>query len=332
MWFLQDRDMPPLVTTSPVGTLPVLGDPQTNIAFGNGVEGELSVGVRTDYGKWVTDNVGIGGRFWIMSENNDSFSAAGDGTGDSIGRPFLDLAFGGESAMLVNLDGVLTGAVAADNSIDIWAAEAYSRVRFSCAKNCRLDFIGGYSHFEIKDKLAIASNTTNLIAPQAGRIRTFRDFFEQENKFDGGQLGFEMVITRGRWMARSLTKVHLGNMNQRTTIAGVSTDETPGAGVNITSGGLLAQGQQGVYERDVFAFAPEANFKLAYRVRCNVLLSAGYSFIYWDNVALTGDAVDTVISDASQLNTGTFGPRPAFVPNDSSLWVQGLDLGVIIDF
>lgn len=332
MWFLQDREMPALVTTSPINTQPVLGDPQTNVVFGNGVEGELSAGVRTDYGKWVTDNVGIGGRFWIMAENNDSFSAAGNGTGNSIGRPFLDLAFGGESALLVNLNGILTGAVAAENSIDIWAAEAYSRIRFSCAKNCRLDFIGGYSHFEIKDKLAIASTTTNLTAPQAGRTRSFSDFFEQENKFDGGQLGFEMVITRGKWMARSLTKVHLGNMNQRTTIAGVSTDETPGAGVNITSGGLLAQGQQGVYERDVFAFAPEANFKLAYRFRRNVLLSAGYSFIYWDNVALTGDAVDTVISDASQLNTGTFGPRPAFVPNDSSLWVQGLDLGVIIDF
>ena len=63
-----------------------------------------------------------------------------------------------------------------------------------------------------------------------------------------------------------------------------------------------------------------------------MLLSVGYSFIYWDNVALNGDAVDTLISDPSQLNTGTFGARPEFVFDDSSLWVQGLDLGVIIDF
>jgi hypothetical protein len=94
----------------------------------------------------------------------------------------------------------------------------------------------------------------------------------------------------------------------------------------------LAQGNQGDYVRDVFSFAPEANFKLGYRFRKNVLLSAGYSFIYWDNVALNGDVVDTVISDPALLNTGTFGPRPEFTFDDSSLWVQGLDLGVIIDF
>ncbi len=122
-------------------------------------------------------------------------------------------------------------------------------------------------------------------------------------------------------------------MNQNTRIAGISSDETPGAGGPvINSGGLLAQGNQGVYERDVFAFAPEVNFKLAYCLHKNMLLSVGYSFIYFDNVALTGDAVDRVVSDGSQLGTGTFGPRPAFAFGDSSLWVQGLDLGVVIDF
>ncbi len=40
----------------------------------------------------------------------------------------------------------------------------------------------------------------------------------------------------------------------------------------------LAQGNQGDYERDVFAFAPEANFKLGYRFRKNVLLSVGLQF------------------------------------------------------
>ncbi len=184
LWFTPDRKMAPLVTTSPAGTLPYLDNPQTNVAFGDPVQGELSAGIRLDYGKWFTENVGFGGRFWGLANNNDSFAAAGDGTGTSIGRPFLDLAFGGENAVLVNYDGSgagnpsFAGGVIADSSLSIWGAEAYSRVRFSCAKNCRLDFIGGYSHFSIHDELGIASTSINIANPATGRTRSFADSFD----------------------------------------------------------------------------------------------------------------------------------------------------------
>ncbi len=344
MWFAQDRDMPALVTTSDPGTFPDLpagGNDNVQVVFGDDIEGKLSAGFRSDYGMWVTDNVGIGGRFWILAENSDSYSGSGDGTGDSIGRPFFNVDSGSEASLLVNIDGNLSngstfgGFVDAESSLNIMAYEGYARTRFSCSKTCRLDFLAGYSHFEIEDSLHISSTSVNLANPATLRTRTYSDSFDAENTFNGGQLGFEMVITRGRWMARSMTKVHLGNMEQNYRISGISSDDPDGpggAGGTITPGGLLAQGNQGDYVRDVFSFAPEANFKLGYRFRKNVLLSAGYSFIYWDNVALNGDVVDPVISNPALLNTGTFGPRPEFTFDDSSLWVQGLDLGVIIDF
>jgi hypothetical protein len=330
-WFVPDRDMPALVTTSAPGTLPVLpagGANGVSIAYGDPIEGEISAGFRGDVGKYITKNVGIGGRLWYLSQSNDAFSASGDGSTQSIGRPFFNSSTGTEDALLVALDGVFTGAVAGNSTLELWAAEAYGRVRFSCSKSCRLDFIGGYSHFAIDDTLEISSTTiTNATA----RTRTFNDIFEAENRFNGGQVGFEMVITRGRWMARSLTKVHIGNMEQSIRIAGNSSDQTPPAAATATSGGMLALGNQGTFKRDEFAFAPEANFKLGYRVRKNVLLSAGYTFIYWDNVALTGDVVDRVI-DGTTFNTGTFAARPAFDFDDSSLWAQGLDLGLVIDY
>jgi hypothetical protein len=65
-------------------------------------------------------------------------------------------------------------------------------------------------------------------------------------------------------------------------------------------------------------------------MRDNISLSVGYSLIYWDNVALVGDVIDTDV-DGSTLNTGTFGNRPVFNFNDSSLWVQGVDFGIVID-
>lgn len=354
LWFTPDRDMPALVTTSNPGSFPIIphaGQPNPNnvqVVFGDDIEGELSAGFRLDLGMWLTDNVGVGGRFWALAENNDSYFGIGDGgingtPSTSIGIPFFATDINNNDAVIINRDGSaavgdsgFAGFVGAESELEVYGAELYSRVRFSCSKTCRLDFIGGYSHFEIDDTLRMLSARVNVENPATLRTRTYDDFFECKNQFDGGQVGFEMVITRGRWMARSLTKVHLGNMQQRVTIAGVSTDDPdgPGAGATtVTSGGIFAQGNQGVYERDVFSFAPEANFKLGYRLRDNMLLSVGYSFIYWDNVALNGDVIDNEISNILNLNTGAPSlPRPEFAFDDSSLWVQGLDLGVIIDF
>ena len=74
------------------------------------------------------------------------------------------------------------------------------------------------------------------------------------------------------------------------------------------------------------------NFKLGYRFREHVEMSVGYSFLMFDSLALAGDQIDRNI-DPSALNTnGPFGSRPAFTMNKSSLWVQGIDLGLAITF
>ena len=345
MWFVQDRDVAPLVVTSPNGTLPILGINNTQVVFGGEFEGELSAGIRSDYGKWVTDNVGIGGRFWTLAQNNESYFAEGQPGGVSIARPNIDLTFGSPNQPAGGNNGVLVngpdlagrnfdGSIAANSEIEIWGGELYSRVRLTCAKDCRVDLIGGYSHFEIDDSLAISSASRQINPPT---LQTFNlvDLFDIENEFNGGQVGFEMVIKRGCWRVSSLTKVHMGNMEQSYNIRGFNSITTnPPTNTPINNGGMLARGnnENPLAPRDVFAFVPEANFKLAYQFRRNVSLSAGYSFLYFDNVALVGDVVDPVITSTASIFSGTNGARPAFQPNDSSLFVQGLDLGVIIDF
>jgi hypothetical protein len=332
LWFAQNRDMIPLVTVGAPGTDPTL--PNGTVVFGGEIEGDLTAGFRGDYGRWLTNNVGIGGRFWILSENEDAYSAAGNGTGNSIARPFFNLALPGEDSVIINNDGTgalpqFGGSVAASSTLDMWAGEAYGRLRFSHDKHHRVEFIGGYSHFEIDDTLSITSTS---IENANARVTTFSDRFEAENQFDGGQLGFEMIVRRGRWTARSLTKVHLGNMQQSFRIAGTTSDRTPPGAANVFPVGMLARGNSGTIDRDVFAFVPEANFKLAYQVRKNMMFSVGYSFLYFDNLALNGDVIDRVISDGAALQTGVVGPRPAFAFNDSSLWVQGIDLGFSVNY
>ncbi|MGI9473944.1 MAG: BBP7 family outer membrane beta-barrel protein [Rubripirellula sp.] len=47
-------------------------------------------------------------------------------------------------------------------------------------------------------------------------------------------------------------------------------------------------------------------------------------------MVLSGDVIDRNI-DPNAFNTGSFGTSPAFNFDDSSMWVQGLDLGLVID-
>lgn len=338
LWFVQDRDMPALITTSDPGTAPVLpgfgaANPN-NVAtvFGDDIDGELSLGFRGDIGKWVTDRVGIGGRAWWINDNTDSYYAQGDGTDMSIGRPFFNTNTDTEDAVLVATSPApgFAGEVAGQSSLEMWAAELYTRVRFQCSKNCRLEWLGGYSHFDIEDSLLISS-TSIQTNPATGTTTRLTDLFNNKNEFNGGQVGFELFVSRGRWTARSMTKVHLGNMNQQVRIFGDSSVVTPPGAPANTSGGLLAMGNQGEFERDVFAFAPEANFKLSYCVRPNVVATVGYTFIYFDNVSLVGDVLDRDV-DGTAIATGVFATRPAFDFDDSSLFVQGLDLGLSIGY
>ncbi len=339
LWFPQERSTPTLVSRSPgAGSNPALNVNGVS-AFGDNIGGDISGGFRGDFGKFIAPNVGFGGRFWILGDNGSTFSAQGDGTTEALGIPLFDtnpIGVGENAIVIAGTSGTgrtFAGDVTVTSNLELWAAEAYGRLRFSSNSNYTLDFIGGYTHFNIEDSLTMTSRRvfTNAGVPTPGTVNQFNDSFNAENQFNGGQIGFESVLTRGRWMARSLTKVHLGNMNQRLQVNGSSSETVLGPPDTVTpfTRGIFAEGNA-TGERDVFTFAPEMNFKLAYRFRPNVLLSAGYSFIFWDNVALSGDQVDRNVNAANLLTNAP--SSDAFRIVDSSLFVHGLDLGVVLDF
>jgi len=323
LWFVQDRETPPLVTTAPTGNFPNL--PGASIAFGGDIQSDLSAGFRGDYGIYLSDNFGVGARFWIISESSDDYTRQSDGSDLSIGRPFFNTDLGINDALIVALNGAFAGDIHAESSLDMLGAEAYARLGFISGNQFRSELIGGYSYFQIDDTLRVNSTSVNI---PSGQIRTFSDRFETENRFHGGQIGLETTVARGRWSARSLTKVHLGNMNQTVTLAGSRTDTLSGP---AAAGMLVGLGESGTVERDEFAFVPEMNLKLGYRFRNHVEFSVGYTFMYFDNVALAGDYVDTNIA-GGQFQVPFEDNNRLFGFKDRGLWVQGIDLGVAVTF
>lgn len=334
LWFPQSRTNPALAATAPAGQFPSLNNPNA-VPIGQQFGNNLSPGLRLDAGRYFGDgSFGIGGRFWILSEDDDTFSLSGNGTNQSIGRPFFNASPGAgfEDAVQNAFEdgGVDTfdGSVSADASLTIIAAEAYGRLNLGSGKQYHTDLIGGYSYFGIDDDLSITSRSTDK---QDGGVTRFNDVFNTSNDFHGGQLGTETILRRGRWVARSLTKVHLGNMNQQVAISGTgSVSATNVSPVLPFGNGLLAGGANGVFTRDDFAFAPEMNLKLGYRFRDHITFSVGYSFIYWSQVALAGQQIDrNLVIDA------TTGVQPRSLPysiKNSGFWAQGVDLGTTIEF
>lgn len=338
LWFPENRKTPPLVSVAQAGGDPSLAVDGTTV-FGGSVNSGLSAGFRGDFGKFVRPNIGFGGRFWILGDATSDFGGSGLAP-DATGIPFFNTGTigSGENAVVVTGNAGLGGANSylgsgsVNTRLKMLGAEAYGRFRLTSSDHCTIDLIGGYSHFNVDDSTEMYSerrNVTDPATPETGRTDSFYDRFQTKNRFDGGQFGFETVLYHGRWMARTLTKLHLGNNQQRSEILGQTTTTPAGGAMETYDHGLFA-GEQSVIEKNRFTLAPELNFKLAYRFRPNVSLSAGYSILYWDHLALSGAQIDRNVNfDNIFSNVNAAAPTSIV---DSSLFIHGVDVGVVLDF
>ena len=113
----------------------------------------------------------------------------------------------------------------------------------------------------------------------------------------------------GRWL--SVGRVGLGNMHQ-TAIAHGQT--------NGQQGGLLVESNTTLV-RDKFVASPEFGATLAYRFSPCMQVHAGYSFLYWSNVARPENMIDNVRGDNTSI-----------VFRDGTFWVQGFNAGLTLNF
>ena len=338
LWFTQARSTTPLITQNAAGAAPELDVPGTTTIFGGdeSLGGDLSAGFRIDIGKNLSDDFGVGGRFWWLSESSESASSGGivNGAANSFGRPFYDTNIPSDNSILI----ANTGVAGSDDFEGSFSAESYARMKMLSGSGFRTDLIGGFSHFGIDDTLSVNSTsiqTTDALGGLVGDRTDISDLIETENRFFGGQIGFESQINRGKWSFKTLTKVHLGNMEQIYRGTGLRTFTTGGVPADSTNGGVLALGDTfntTALDEDKFTFAPEANVKLAYQFRPNVSMSIGYSFIYWDDVLLAGDNINNVYNGDAITSPPAALAQPASERKDSSLYTHGIDLGCVIDF
>lgn len=334
LWFGDNLNSPPLVTTAPTGVVPIVGDPGVTNAFGgpDGIDPGLLPGYRLSFGTWLNDcrTVGVGGRVYGLFVGESSFSEASDGT-QSIGRPFVDFNSGLASVYDISYStGGVThweGNVEASSGLSMTGVDVLGKFLVAGDESHRLNMLAGYGFNRLDNDLSIHSFRVNRLTgdliPDGTTFDTL-DSFSTANTFHGGVLGLESDFRRGRFTVGSLMKVGFGNVHQQVAISGATTtvDGSTSVVTNTAAGVLAQPSNSGTYDRDRFAFMPELGVKLGYDIRQNVQFTVGYTFLYWSDVALAGDQINTMVDPLQ--NTA----NPAFAFRESGYWMQGIDLGL----
>ncbi len=343
-WWARGQNIPALVTSGISAAQPgILGQPGTAVLFGAGLVDEGGRwGGRWTLGCWFDEcsTMGIEGSFFYLGQMEQDFVLFGS-VGQVIGRPFFNTnpAVNAMDAEQVNVPGILAGSISVQTCTQVYGAELNLRRNLSCVCNCcyssRIDLIGGFRYMHLDDCVDIQEDLTNL-DPARGAVGEgflVDDSFMATNNFYGGQLGLAGSNRWARWYCDWRTVLALGATEKKITIAGSTTflDPVPGGNPVTQPGGLLAQPSNiGTYTFSDFSIVPEVNVNFGYQFTPLIRGWVGYSFIYWSNVARSGDQIDFNV-DARQLPTragpGT-GTTPAFALHNNDFWTMGVSLGL----
>lgn len=327
------RDLPALVTTSPLGTPQidsgVLGLPSTQTLFGGGaVSDGMQGGVRLDFGIWLDDieSLGLGTTIWGYAGDVASYQ---DNSANNpiLARPFFNEIFSAEDSFLVAYPGLSTGSINARASNDIIGTDVYLRTNGWVGKGYNLDLFGGYEFMRVDDDVRIQSSSTIVggggSLPIGSTLDIF-DAFDAHNEFHGGVFGAMSDIHYQGWKLTLMGKVAVGYMDQRVSISGQTVTDT-GGGPATTNSGLLAQDSNiGNYAQRKIAYIPEFAAKMSYEVTDYLDITFGYHLTWWSSVVHAGDAIDLNV-DPSQ-----FIDRPEFNFVDTDFYMHTLSLGAAV--
>ncbi len=345
LWWEQGFYAPPLVTTSPSGTSQadagVLGAPGTTILAGNDIEGTgARSGERISLGYWFDPCRTVGVEVIYTGLSPHTWQSAFDSqTTPVLARPFfrLEPSFVGQDAELAAYPGSLQGNVQVSGSSELQTVEVLWRNVMFRTPCDRIDFLAGWRYNRLDDSLLIQDSKTTLDLSSGLAVGTNLqefDLFKTQNQFNGAEIGVAGEMQRERWTLELSMKLALGNNCSRVTINGQTTTTVPVPGGNpdvaTRQSGLLAQQSNiGVYESNGLAVVPELGATVTCQLTCRLRATAGYTFMYWDNVARPGDQIDQALNLTQLTASGLSGAAvPKFARVASDFWAQGMNLGL----
>jgi hypothetical protein len=340
LWSTKSSPLPPLVTTglagAPVGQAGVLGAFGTAVLFGGtNVSDNPRSGGRLAAGGWLNDaqTLGVESYFFGLEDASIHFGAASEGS-PVLARPFVNAQTLAPDAVVIAFPGVAKGGVNVTvSSTDLDGAGV--DLRASLCRGCcyRVDVLGGYRFLHMHEGVGVAETETaagSRAPAPAGAGIDLADSFGTTNQFHGGEVGAEAEYSHGGWYVDVLGKLAVGGTVEDITING----NTSLRGGPPAPGGFLALPSNiGNYHRFPFAIVPEVGLDVGYRLTDRLRVFAGYTIVYWSQVARVGDQIDLMINPSLFPPAHPAGlPRPALIPHDTDFWAQGVKFGVELRF
>jgi hypothetical protein len=339
-WATKGVHAPPLVTGSPIADGGIIGQGQTRILFGDDTFHEdLRPGGRLTFGWWFDPNQysGVEFQYFELDGHNIRFDASGtNGSSNSIlARPIIDAGTGQPNAVIIASD-VLNGSVIATSNMQLTSTNILFRDLFWASQYARVDYLVGYRHTHLYDRLKVNESLTSLDDASGfaeGTPITRVDQFRAVNQFDGADLGLKGWWSRSGTLAvTGLAKVALGASNNNVIINGFTTQGS-GRTATTTQGGVLALPSNiGRRAQQEFGVVSEIGCGLEWQPVCFWKFSLGYTWFYWSDVARAINQIDTTVDTSQLAPTSGSGASPTFHMHTTSFWAQGLNAGFSYQF
>jgi hypothetical protein len=244
-----------------------------------------------------------------------------------------------------------TSNVAGTSSTGIWGAELNAR----CASPAlgAVSGLVGFRYLDFHEALNV-NNAVQLFLPTGfqdvnsvglpldGNLPTSfnyttADVIRTHNHFYGGQVGLDLDMYIGRFIADIRAMAALGVMHQTADVFGttqtVSVYDTGGTLANLAPGGLLSSPlDQGNHSRNRIAFVPEINVKLGYQILPSWRAYVGYDFLYLssvlrpgDQTGVSGSTIRATVANTTQQITVS---QPTFRYRATDVTINGINFGM----
>lgn len=274
----------PVVTTGPLSAgafAGAIGQPGTVPLFGGKrLLNDWRTGMRAEAGVWLDPDrrTGVSLRLYSLFTTNAQFHAIPNGA-VVINVPQSVSAGGGRVQVpaFVGFPGLTVGRVSASAQTTFAGGDLNWRCTLERADRGRVELLAGYRQLHLADELNVNFSATPLVANALVARVTGADDVRTRNNFYGPQIGL-YAATGGRslWLeghaatALGVTVSELDFTRSRTIgAAGVTLPVTQSNVSNrLTYLGVVA----------------ESGVRLNVRAAEHVRVTAGYSFLYWNNV------------------------------------------------
>lgn len=337
-WGISTADLPPLITTSAVGTpaatTGVLGQPTTRVLFGDGSETDARSGYRISGGWWLDCSNAAMEIVYSGLPSYEQRAAFNSGQFPLLARPVFNTGTSSEAAMIISHPSQMLGNVSILTNTEFQQVDFLRRVRQYQDNWHRLDTVIGLRLALLEENLRIDQSSTYSTGVgqiiSGTRIDLF-DQFSTKNQFVGFVVGGEYNRHFGRWTCDIKTMLSLGNNRAEVNISGQTITNVPNAGSATFEGGLLAQQTNiGQSTRDQFVLIPE--FYIGGRTQIDRCweASVGYTFMYWNDAVQPGNQIDTRVSQFPP--EPPVGPNPRAQFNTKSIVFHGVHAGLTFKF